>query len=59
MEQQLKKIEAEYLELLMLRSEPNEMYSSDTMDKMIDEKRTQIIDFISHSINGGNHKKLS
>ncbi|MEK6883900.1 MAG: hypothetical protein AABY22_29995, partial [Nanoarchaeota archaeon] len=47
--QQLKKLESEYLELIMLRSEPNEMYSSNEMDDMLYDKRKEIVDFISMS----------
>ncbi len=49
MEIELKRLEAEYLELLILRSEPNEMYSSSTMDKMISDKRQEICNLISSS----------
>lgn len=51
MEEILKKLESEYLDLLLLRSEPNEMYSSEQMDEMINSKRKEIINNIEKCIN--------
>lgn len=44
--EKLKQLVVELAEIKLLRQEPNEMYSSETMDKMIDEKKNEIVDII-------------
>lgn len=56
-ENNLRILSKELVVLCQLRSEPNEMYSSDTMDEMIKDKIAEIVIYMETTICGCVPKK--